>query len=151
MRLPPLLALTALVAAVPARAQYAPVVHADSGRVVCAARPLLLHNAMAFVEADTRLLSIDPEPGDKVLVEVQGGDRSGTRDLVWADGLVSCTPGPGLPSRTRRAPSARPRSAAPAAQPQRPASRTYVRGPRGGCYYVTTSGNREYVDRSFCN
>ena len=28
--------------------------------------------------------------------------------------------------------------------------RTYHRGPRGGCYYTTASGNRQYVDRSYC-
>ena len=27
----------------------------------------------------------------------------------------------------------------------------YVRGPRGGCYYITPSGNKAYVDRSKCN
>ena len=24
------------------------------------------------------------------------------------------------------------------------------RGPRGGCYYMTKSGNKEYVDRGLC-
>lgn len=34
----------------------------------------------------------------------------------------------------------------------RPASsyRTYYRGPRGGCYYLTGSGRKQYVDRSMC-
>lgn len=27
----------------------------------------------------------------------------------------------------------------------------YIRGPRGGCYYYTSSGRKEYVDRSLCN
>lgn len=26
----------------------------------------------------------------------------------------------------------------------------YIRGPRGGCYYITGSGNKQYVDRSLC-
>jgi len=30
-------------------------------------------------------------------------------------------------------------------------SRTYIRGPRGGCYYLTASGNKQYVDRSLCS
>lgn len=30
-------------------------------------------------------------------------------------------------------------------------SRRYYRGPRGGCYYYTDSGNKQYVDRSVCN
>ncbi len=33
----------------------------------------------------------------------------------------------------------------------RPAYRTYYRGPRGGCYYLTASGNKQYVDRDMCN
>lgn len=31
------------------------------------------------------------------------------------------------------------------------ASRELHRGPRGGCYYYTGSGNKQYVDRSLCN
>ena len=27
---------------------------------------------------------------------------------------------------------------------------TLIRGPRGGCYYVTRGGSKEYVDRSCC-
>ena len=30
-------------------------------------------------------------------------------------------------------------------------SRTYIRGPRGGCYYINRNGNKTYVDRSLCN
>lgn len=30
-------------------------------------------------------------------------------------------------------------------------SRTYIRGPRGGCYYYSASGNKVYVDRGLCN
>jgi hypothetical protein len=25
------------------------------------------------------------------------------------------------------------------------------KGSSGGCYYINSSGNKEYVDRSFCN
>jgi len=28
--------------------------------------------------------------------------------------------------------------------------RTYYRGPRGGCYYINSGGNKSYVDRSYC-
>lgn len=31
------------------------------------------------------------------------------------------------------------------------AARTYIRGPRGGCYYINRNGNKTYVDRRFCN
>ena len=27
----------------------------------------------------------------------------------------------------------------------------YIRGPRGGCYYISGSGRKVYVDRSMCN
>ncbi len=27
----------------------------------------------------------------------------------------------------------------------------YIRGPRGGCYYISGSGRKVYVDRSLCN
>ena len=30
-------------------------------------------------------------------------------------------------------------------------SRTYLRGSRGGCYYLNSNGNKTYVERSFCN
>ncbi|GAB3701178.1 hypothetical protein GCM10027592_29030 [Spirosoma flavus] len=30
-------------------------------------------------------------------------------------------------------------------------SQYYIRGPRGGCYYLTASGRKQYVDRSLCN
>lgn len=29
-------------------------------------------------------------------------------------------------------------------------SRTYHTGPRGGCYYYSASGRKQYVDRSYC-
>lgn len=29
--------------------------------------------------------------------------------------------------------------------------RIYIRGPRGGCYYINGSGNKTYVDRSMCD
>ncbi len=31
------------------------------------------------------------------------------------------------------------------------AARNYTRGSRGGCYYLSASGNRVYVDRNLCN
>lgn len=29
--------------------------------------------------------------------------------------------------------------------------RTYILGPRGGCYYLSASGKKNYVDKSYCN
>ncbi len=28
--------------------------------------------------------------------------------------------------------------------------RRYIRGPKGGCYFINSKGNKEYVDHSFC-
>ena len=33
----------------------------------------------------------------------------------------------------------------------RTANNGYIRGPRGGCYYLSGSGRKVYVDRGFCN
>ena len=30
-------------------------------------------------------------------------------------------------------------------------TRRYIRGPRGGCYYINSNGNKTYVARSLCN
>lgn len=30
-------------------------------------------------------------------------------------------------------------------------TRSYIRGRRGGCYYINSNGNKTYVDRSLCN
>jgi endonuclease YncB( thermonuclease family) len=32
-----------------------------------------------------------------------------------------------------------------------PSNSGYIRGPRGGCYTITSSGKKRYVDRSLCN
>ncbi len=29
-------------------------------------------------------------------------------------------------------------------------SRSYIRGPRGGCYYINSNGNKTYVSRNLC-
>ena len=43
-------------------------------------------------------------------------------------------------------------SDAPTPQPTRSIeNRAYIRGPRGGCYYISGSGRKVYVDRSMCN
>ena len=47
-----------------------------------------------------------------------------------------------------------PRAAAAAKAPSEPAvaaaEERYIRGPRGGCYTVSASGRKNYVDRSLC-
>lgn len=38
----------------------------------------------------------------------------------------------------------------PAAKTDSTESRTYLRGPRGGCYYLNSSGKKTYVDHGLC-
>lgn len=53
-----------------------------------------------------------------------------------------------LPTET--SPITQPAQSTP--QPAQPApDRVYVRGPRGGCYYLSSSGRKVYVDHSMCN
>ena len=35
--------------------------------------------------------------------------------------------------------------------PRSTANKIYIRGPRGGCYYISGSGRKVYVDRGMCN
>lgn len=35
--------------------------------------------------------------------------------------------------------------------PRSTTSKILIRGPRGGCYYISSSGSKVYVDRSLCN
>jgi endonuclease YncB( thermonuclease family) len=35
--------------------------------------------------------------------------------------------------------------------PTKPSERAYIRGSRGGCYYLSPSGKKTYVDQSLCN
>ena len=37
-----------------------------------------------------------------------------------------------------------------AAGRRRSRSAKYITGPRGGCYYINSNGNKTYVDRSLC-
>ncbi len=39
----------------------------------------------------------------------------------------------------------------PAAGSNKSPNRTYIKGSRGGCYYINSKGNKTYVDRSLCN
>ncbi len=48
---------------------------------------------------------------------------------------------------TNSSPSSRRSNASKSSSP----SRNYIRGPRGGCYYINSNGNKTYVDRSMCN
>ncbi len=48
-------------------------------------------------------------------------------------------------------PPTAPQRSTPAPRSTSPSSsRGYIRGPRGGCYYINSRGNKTYVDRSLC-
>ncbi len=40
---------------------------------------------------------------------------------------------------------------APTPNPNKSPQRKYIRGERGGCYYINSNGNKTYVDRSVCD
>lgn len=44
-----------------------------------------------------------------------------------------------------------PAAAATPETPAKPGERKYIRGPRGGCYYISASGKKNYVDHAYCN
>lgn len=50
-----------------------------------------------------------------------------------------------------RHPKAEPASVAPAKSKPEPAGQKYMWGPKGGCYYLTPSGSKRYVEHSNCN
>jgi len=64
--------------------------------------------------------------------------------------IITDTPSYKPESPSRRTPST---SRGVLSSPRRVygASRIYITGPRGGCYYISGSGNRVYVDHSMCN
>ncbi len=59
---------------------------------------------------------------------------------------VDDAPVPTAPRVTRKRQIAPVQSA-----PQAAEASGYIRGPRGGCYYINSRGNKTYVNRSLCN
>lgn len=119
-----------------------------------------------YTTANVRLRA-EPSTGSGIILTVPSGSAvtstklEGTWHYVtygnytgWIRGDYLATRRP-TPQRT--APStAMPLVGAPsrprATQPARSSSRSgYIRGPRGGCYYINRNGNKTYVDRSMCN
>ena len=58
---------------------------------------------------------------------------------------VKNQPAPLLPYQSPSTPASTPRG------PNGPRQSGLIRGPRGGCYYINSRGNKTYVDRSMCN
>lgn len=71
----------------------------------------------------------------------------------WIRGDYLATSRP-VPQRTAPA-TAMPLVSPPSQQrtaqrPRSPSRSNYLRGPRGGCYYINRNGNKTYVDRNMC-
>lgn len=89
--------------------------------------------------------------GKKVLLKGNGTweyvkDGSTATDSLYSGGNKS----PSLttyPARVTNSTNKRSRTSST----KKATGRTYIRGPRGGCYYINSNGNKTYVDRSFCN
>jgi hypothetical protein len=86
-------------------------------------------------------------------VLVQSEDYVGWVEEKWLEpcvaGTVSKAPVLGPSTSAAAAPAAT--VSLPSASPTAPVeTRTYSRGPRGGCYYINSSGRKIYVDHSLC-
>lgn len=79
-----------------------------------------------------------------------------TRPLADGAGALDALPGYGVFAPAASSlpatgiPDVPPAEATPSAPAGRTA-RTYYVGPRGGCYYLSDSGRKVYVDHSYCN
>lgn len=73
-------------------------------------------------------------------------DDGETAERGTASRPVRRTPSPASSQR-----STRHSSTGESARRSSSASRQLIRGPRGGCYYYTASGRKQYVDRSLCH
>ncbi len=71
----------------------------------------------------------------------------------WIHGnTIKLTDSSSLKSRSVISQPAQTRSKTRRTKPRRTKTyRTYIRGPRGGCYYINSNGNKTYVARSLCN
>lgn len=78
--------------------------------------------------------------GKKVILKSNG---------TWEYVKDSSTPANSLYSGGSKSTSSNTKAGASSAK--KSTGRTYIRGPRGGCYYINSNGNKTYVDRSFCN
>jgi len=78
---------------------------------------------------------------------IRVGDRVG-----WMHGATLLFIDNAAPSSEREPLMITPTETDSVPEPKRStAVRGYIRGPRGGCYYISGSGRKVYVDRSMCN
>ena len=150
MRRLPLLLVLLLASAAPAWAQYPAPVRAS---------------VASFVWSSTRADSVLGwlEPGDTVVVhstalltselarspiQLFQISRGVGRNALTGYVLATTVEPLGLPGDLVSAPSVSPAPATPTNSDG--SVRVYRKGTRGGCYYVSDSGRRVYVERSFC-
>ena len=114
--------------------------------------------------SSTSILEVPEETLVKILDEklpwyvVRIGNRVGwmhgdTLEFVIASTAATPTPPPRLSEQTIT-PVYTPKPPPPSGghTPRSSgANPDYIRGPRGGCYYISASGRKVYVDRSMCN
>ena len=84
---------------------------------------------------------------------VRIGNRVGWMHLDTLEFVIASTPSQRL-SEQSLTPDYTPKKSSPSggSTPRSSdANSHYIRGPRGGCYYISSSGRKVYVDRSMCN
>lgn len=66
-------------------------------------------------------------------------------------GIASSSPTKSTTFSSKTSSSSRSYQSSRTSNSRKSTSRTYIRGPRGGCYYINSNGGKTYVDRSMCN
>lgn len=117
----------------------------------------------ASVIAENANLRGTPNAGGKVVDTLSEGailevlQQKGVWFLVQSTDFVGWVHGDtikyvGAETDTNYLPSySTPRLSKPRTVRQPTSTGNYIRGPRGGCYYINRNGNKTYVDRSLCN
>jgi hypothetical protein len=114
-------------------------------------RPSVSGKALDVVAKNTQLEAIAKR---NIWTLVQTEDYAGWLEAKWLEPCVS-----GTESKTpilgsiASGPAASPTSTPVTAPSQQSTSEShiYTRGPKGGCYYMSSSGRKVYVDHSLCN
>ena len=106
------------------------------------------------------ILEVPEETLVKILDEklpwyvVRIGNRVGWMHGDTLEFVNASTPAPRLSEQTIP-PDYTPKTSSPSGgytpRSSSSANPDYIRGPRGGCYYISASGRKVYVDRSLCN
>jgi len=127
--------------------------------------PAALASTMLYTTTNVRLRT-EPSTNSGTVLTVSGGSavQSVKVEGQWhyvaygnfngwirGDYLAEHRPEPKRTAPPAAVPLYRAPSQPRATQPFRSFGRSYIRGPRGGCYYINRNGNKTYVDRGMCN